>query len=249
MRIKIKSQREVWSLTAAITAISVMIPAAITFTAFALSPDGLSPSYVKPLMAVAIAIPLFLTPAIAVVLLGALRVQAEMIRTIDARIMYDMLTGVLNRNHFLDNVRAADANGPFLIVDADHFKSINDRYGHAVGDEALRIMAHAIQHSVGKDGYVGRLGGEEFGVFLPGKSPDEGRVCAEAICAAVRGLSPLVIEQPIKLSVSVGCTFHRRTSVIGHSMKVADDLLYRAKEQGRDRVAYDMPKRSQRKAA
>lgn len=249
MKIKIRTRREVLCLTAAITALSVLIPAAITFAAFALSADGLSPSYVPPLMTVAIAIPLFLAPAITIVLLNVMRVQAEMIRAIDARIMYDMLTGVLNRNHFLDSVRAADVNGPIMIVDADHFKAINDSHGHAVGDEALRVMAHAIKQCVGSDGYVGRLGGEEFGVFMPECSAAQGVARAEAICNAIRRLSPIVGGASVKLSVSIGVTYHRSTRVIGHSMKLADDLLYRAKAEGRDRVVHSLGKRSSRKSA
>lgn len=249
MRIMIRTKREVTLLTAAITAMAALIPLCIISIVFGLTSDGMLAHLLPPMMLVAVAIPLLITPPIAFVVLDILRVQAEMIRTIDARIMFDMLTGVLNRNHFLDCVRAANANGPFLIVDADHFKMINDRNGHAVGDEALRIMANAIQQCVGKDGLVGRLGGEEFGVFLPGKSAAQGIACAETICAAVRGLSPLVAGTSVRLSVSVGCGYHRSARVIGHSMKVADDLLYRAKADGRDRVAYDMPKRVQRKSA
>jgi diguanylate cyclase len=249
MRIRIRTQREVWFLTAAITAVAVFIPVSIVLAVFALSSGGLTPAYVPPLVAIAILVPLFVTPPIAYVVLGIIRMHTEMIRTIDARIMYDMLTGVLNRNHFLDSVRAANANGTMLIIDADHFKQINDRHGHAVGDEALRVIANAIQHCVGQDGYVGRLGGEEFGVFLPGTTIVEGKVRAEAICAAVRGLSALIGGSKVKLSVSIGCALHRATSVIGHSMKLADDLLYRAKAEGRDRVVCGPAKKASRKSA
>lgn len=249
MFLTISTRREVWYLTAAVTAMAVLIPLGIVTLMFALAGDGYTWGYIAPRVGIAALVPLLVTPPLAFAVLDILRVQGQMIRTIDARIMFDMLTGVLNRNHFLDSVRAANVNGPFLIVDADHFKSINDRNGHAVGDEALRIMANAIQQCVGKDGHVGRLGGEEFGVFLPGKSAAEGVARAEAICAAVRGLSPLVSGNSVRLSVSVGCGYHRSTRVIGHSMKVADDLLYRAKAEGRDRVAFDPPKRAQRKSA
>ena len=245
MRLRIKTKREVWLLTALITAMTVLIPFVIAIAAFAVSAAGFSADYVGPMVAVAVFVPLFLIPPIVYVVLEMIRLQTEMIRTVDSRIMFDMLTGLLNRNHFLDSMRASQLAGPIMIVDADHFKAINDRNGHAIGDEALRILANAIQQSVGEDGIVGRLGGEEFGVFKAGKSEADGHAKAEAICAAVRGLSPLVSGSRLELTVSIGCAFHRPARVIGHSLKQADDLLYRGKAEGRDRAVYALsqPKR------
>jgi diguanylate cyclase len=228
--------REVWTFTAILTAFAVLIPFALISAAFLLSPENYEASYVVPRLTIAALIPLFITPPIAYVILNTLRMQGEMIRMVDARIMFDMLTGAYNRNHFLDSVRAGEASGPLMIVDADHFKAINDNHGHAIGDEALRILANALLKCVGEDGFVGRLGGEEFGIFMPHKSAAEGNAKATAICAAVRGLCPLISGTPIKLTVSVGCTYHRSVKVIGHTLKDADDLLYRAKAEGRDRA-------------
>ena len=239
MQLRVKTKREVWTFTAMITAIAVIIPIAIVGAAFALSPIHFTASFIVPGLAIAGLIPLFITPPIAFVVLNLLRMQTEMIQLVDDRIMFDMLTGVFNRNHFLDSIRASQANGPIMIVDADHFKSINDSHGHAIGDEALRIMANAIQKCVGDDGIVGRLGGEEFGVFMPRKTEAEGNAKAEAICKAVRRLSPLISGSKLKLTVSIGCSYHRTAKVIGHSLKEADDLLYRAKAEGRDRALCD----------
>jgi diguanylate cyclase len=238
MDLRIKSKREVWIFTAVLSIATILIPVISVIVAFGLSPAGLSAPYVPPLLAIAVSIPLFITPPIAYVVLNMIRRHGDMIKMVNARIMFDMLTGVYNRNHFLDNIRASEAGGAIMIVDADHFKAINDSHGHAVGDEALRILANAIQQCVGDDGIVGRLGGEEFGIFLVGKSESQGFEKAESICAAVRGLQPLILGKPVKLTVSIGCTYHRVTRVIGHSMKLADDLLYRAKAEGRDRVVY-----------
>jgi diguanylate cyclase len=236
MKLRVKTAREVWAFTAAITLVAVCIPVAIVAAVFGLSAEGFAPTYVMPLLFIAALIPFFLTPPICYVVLNMLRMQAQTIHMVDARIMFDMLTGVFNRNHFLDSIRAGEVGGAIMIVDADHFKAINDSYGHAVGDEALRILANALQKSVGDDGIVGRLGGEEFGIFLPGKSESEGMAKAASICDSVRALQPLILGKPVKLTVSIGCTYHRVTRIIGHSMKLADDLLYRAKAEGRDRV-------------
>jgi diguanylate cyclase len=248
MLLRIKTKREVRLFTAAITAMTVSIPFVIAGAAISMTSVGFGADYVGPLFAIAVLIPLFLIPPIVYVVLDLIRSQSDMIRTVDSRIMFDMLTGTFNRNHFLDCMRAAQAAGPIMIVDADHFKAINDYNGHAVGDEALRIMANAIQQCVGDAGIVGRLGGEEFGVFMAGKSEIEGHVCAANICTAVRSLHPLIAGHAIKLSVSIGCAFHRPNKVIGHSLKQADDLLYKAKAEGRDQAVF-IPSEGQRRTA
>jgi diguanylate cyclase len=249
MQSRIKSKREVWVFTALITAMAVMITLAIVGATLGLSPEAYGVRYVLPWLAIAGLIPLFITPPIAYVVLDMLRVQHDMIRRVDARIMFDMMTGLYNRNHFLDSMRASQESGPIMIVDADHFKAINDSHGHAVGDEALRILANAVQQCVGQAGIVGRLGGEEFGIFMPGKDQIAGHAMADAVCAAVRALTPLLAGNPVKLSVSIGCSFHRPTNVIGHSLKQADDLLYRAKSEGRDRAIYTAERRQQQLSA
>jgi diguanylate cyclase len=236
MKIRIRTAREVLIFTAAITAVTVAIPVVTVLSVFEAAPHPIFEAVGSQLLAIAAIIPLFITPPVALLLLNMIRQQTEMLENTDARIMYDMLTGVLNRSHFLDSIRASDVGGPLMIVDADHFKAINDNHGHAVGDEALRILANAIRECVGQQGFVGRLGGEEFAVFMPGKSEEQGHQMAEAICAAVRGLVPMVAGSQVKLTVSIGCGYHRMTNVIGHSLKKADDLLYRAKALGRDRV-------------
>jgi diguanylate cyclase len=236
MKIRIRTAREVLIFTAAITAVTVAIPVVTVLSVFEAAPHPIFEEVGSQLLAIAAIIPLFITPPIALLLLNMIRQQTEMLENTDARIMYDILTGVFNRNHFLDSIRASDKGGPLMIIDADHFKSINDNHGHAVGDEALRILANAIRSCVGDEGFVGRLGGEEFAVFLPGRSERIGRLMAEVICDAVRGLVPMVTGPQVKMTVSIGCGYHRMTSVIGHSLKKADDLLYLAKASGRDRV-------------
>jgi diguanylate cyclase len=240
---RIKTMAEVWRFTALLTVVTVCIPMGTVAVAFALwsgdyGSGDYAANFMAPAMMVAGIIPLLITPPIAYVILNLLRMQGEMIRMVDARIMFDMLTSAYNRNHFLDTIRASETNGPLMIVDADHFKAINDTYGHAIGDEVLRILANVLQRCVGDDGIVGRLGGEEFGVFMAGKSQAEGEAKAEAICAAVRNLYPMISGTQVRLTVSVGCAYHRTAKVIGHTLKEADDLLYRAKGDGRDRAVY-----------
>jgi diguanylate cyclase len=249
MTLRIKTKREVRTFTAMITAFAVMIPVVISWTVLRFSPENFSDNIIISAIIIAGIIPLLVAPPIAYVVLNMIRVQEEMIRTVDARIKFDMMTGLLNRNHFLDSVRASQQSGPIMIIDADHFKAINDNYGHAVGDETLRILANAVTGCMGTHGIVGRLGGEEFGIFMPGKSKVEGRVMAESICGAIRELHPMVEGKKLKLSVSIGCTYHRATAIIGHSLQVADKLLYRAKAEGRDRAVHDSPAEKLRQSA
>jgi diguanylate cyclase len=249
MTLRIQSQREVWAFTALLTAFAVLIPLIITGAVFSMAPAGFSSAFIISEMVIAGVVPLLMTPPVAYILLDMIRIQNDMIQRVDARMMFDMMTGLFNRTHFLDTMRASQANGPIMIVDADHFKLINDNFGHAVGDEVLRIMANAVKLCVGEAGIVGRLGGEEFCVFMPGKSKADGDGVADAICIAIRQLHPMIAGNNVQLSVSIGCSFHRATAVIGHSLKLADELLYIAKAQGRNRAVCDPVGSSQRLSA
>ena len=157
----------------------------------------------------------------------------------------DSLTAVLNRGAFtmlvdayLTRVQAHEANrGALLVVDADNFKAINDRYGHDSGDEALKIIASSIKAVLRSPDLVGRIGGEEFGVFLPGSSPEQAETVAERIRASVDVIEfrPLGGERRA-LSVSVGGATFERPLEFRELFKAADRRLYAAKQAGRNRV-------------
>jgi diguanylate cyclase len=156
----------------------------------------------------------------------------------------DGLTGCLNRGAFtrvIDKfleLRGAGKPpaGALLVIDADHFKSINDRFGHHCGDEALKLIAAAIRASLRKDDCLGRLGGEEFGVFLPDADLAQASLVAERIRKMVNAVDFIANGEPCDLSVSVGgAAFARRIS-FGDLFRIADERLYAAKNTGRDRV-------------
>ena len=151
----------------------------------------------------------------------------------------DSLTAVLNRGAFtmlveayLNDARtqARDTQGALLIIDADHFKTINDTYGHDRGDEALKIIAGAIQGVLRGADIVGRIGGEEFGVFLPGATPRVTETVAERIRTSVNVAEFMPVgSKPVELSVSVGgATFAQRVGFTD-LFRVADERLYDAK--------------------
>src|SRR5690606_16976246 len=116
--------------------------------------------------------------------------------------------------------------GALLVVDADHFKSINDRFGHASGDAALKLIAAAIRASVRASDIVGRLGGEEFGVFLPGAGHAEAHRIAEAVRQAVQMIEFDAGDERCTLSVSVGGAVSGQAIGFGELFRSADQRLY-----------------------
>jgi diguanylate cyclase (GGDEF)-like protein len=155
----------------------------------------------------------------------------------------DSLTQVMNRGAFstlvdayLREVEARQVHGALLIIDADHFKAVNDRYGHERGDEALISIARAIKSALRSPDLVGRLGGEEFGVFLPGVGADQAERVAERIRETIHDLDFRPGGTAHQLSVSVGGAVFDRPLPLRDILRIADRQLYRAKEGGRDRV-------------
>ncbi len=130
----------------------------------------------------------------------------------------------------------AEGAGALLVIDADHFKAINDRFGHGQGDEALRIISRAIRNSVRGGDLVGRLGGEEFGVFLPGANEMNAADVAERIRRAIADAAFLPNGARCPLSVSVGGAVYEVRIDFSDLFRVADQRLYEAKEAGRNRV-------------
>ncbi len=160
----------------------------------------------------------------------------------------DSLTQVMNRAAFstlvdayLKDVRSARdedrAKGALLIIDADNFKSVNDRFGHDRGDEALITIAKSIKSMLRGPDLVGRLGGEEFGVFLPGATTEQAENVAERIRQTVNDAEFMPAGAPHLLSVSVGGAVFEKELPFAELFRLADQQLYAAKQGGRNRVA------------
>ncbi|MBK8085488.1 MAG: GGDEF domain-containing protein [Devosia sp.] len=156
----------------------------------------------------------------------------------------DALTGLLNRAAFTAEVEAhlssardpRQQRGALLVIDADNFKAINDSYGHDQGDEALRLIAGAIRAVLRKADRVGRLGGEEFGVLLPGSTPITAEAVAERIRQNVRAISFSPSGTPHPISVSIGGAVYEQQVPYNELFRRADQQLYVAKQKGRNRV-------------
>lgn len=155
----------------------------------------------------------------------------------------DPMTGMLNRETFfatLDRSRRKTDRGALLIIDADHFKQINDGFGHLTGDKALLEIASAIARAVRSGDVLGRIGGEEFGAFLAGATDEEAARVAERIRREVELIRfEPVGEGVVPLTVSIGGTNCSSGATVSDLMRAADKHLYEAKNRGRNLAILD----------
>lgn len=156
----------------------------------------------------------------------------------------DMLTGAYSRRMFVERTSAefdyAKKNGKsfsILMIDVDHFKSINDIFGHAGGDVALSSLVTHISHLLNSSDFIGRLGGEEFAVVLPETSVINAIEVAERIRRSVDNLLVPYGSRFIKVTISIGvASLSKDADNVSNLMKLADKALYIAKTEGRNRV-------------
>jgi diguanylate cyclase (GGDEF)-like protein len=152
----------------------------------------------------------------------------------------DWLTGLLNRRGLLEALeeRESGQGGGWavLAIDADRFKSVNDRYGHAIGDRMLEKLADGLTAHATADDLVARMGGEEFLFLRPGTSAPDAEALAQALRRHLAELSLAGPAGPIRVTVSIGVTLRRSREDFDMALQRADKALYQAKQSGRDRV-------------
>lgn len=156
----------------------------------------------------------------------------------------DPLTLIYNRGYFETNIpqkikisHLAKQSFAVLMIDADHFKKVNDTYGHKIGDKVLMEMAHVIERSLRPDDVVARYGGEEFVVFLNNVKPDIAVLVAERLKNSVAGAVVYSDKgEPVTWTVSIGVASSGISDDVGVMIKMADDAMYLAKKNGRNRV-------------
>jgi diguanylate cyclase (GGDEF)-like protein len=171
--------------------------------------------------------------------------NVEMLEYIDAirkAAIKDHLTGLYNRRYFFEvgeklfkNAQRKNFDIVLAMIDIDHFKRVNDQYGHAVGDKVLRHISGIMTDRFRSSDVIARLGGEEFCVMAPGMSPDH---CFEIFDTLRQSIAsdPLTVDgNRIDTTISIGLT-----ATLGATLEAtldhADRLLYQAKNQGRNRV-------------
>jgi diguanylate cyclase len=236
-RMKLTSQRQVLVGSALITLISVASPVGVFMVV--LSFFKMSSSAYWLVIGISAAIPLLIAAPISLLVLSLLRLISETIEKVDAVVRRDPLTGISTRAFFLEQARERIAHGgALLMVDADHFKSINDTYGHDVGDAVLRRIAEIMSLSTDLApgaAFTGRLGGEEFGIFIEGANEQQAALFAAAIGTAIRTKAKNIPGCDSAVTVSIGVAVHRAGDRLDETMKRADVALYQAKNAGRDR--------------
>lgn len=232
----------IYVVTVVVTALCI----AVTFAVDAPNFPNLSPQALLRAYIIDTALPLGLAAPLIYYFMHKLRELAIAHEQLQIYASTDSLTKVLNRGAFvtlvdayLTEVRNAerDIKGALLIVDADNFKSVNDRFGHDRGDEALRLIAGAIKSVLRNVDLVGRIGGEEFAVFLPGTSPISAEAVAERIRINVSRADFAPMGPNEHLTVSIGGAAFDRQLPYNELFRVADQQLYRSKQNGRNRVS------------
>jgi diguanylate cyclase (GGDEF)-like protein len=185
---------------------------------------------------------LLFTISIAFILLAMAKERTEYSHRTAA--MIDPLTGIANRRSFLNDATelmtcrtGAASPTAVLLMDLDHFKSINDRFGHAVGDRVLQIFAESTRETIRAADLFGRLGGEEFAVVLRNVKPEDAVTLAEAIHRHFVEAALYVDGYAIGATVSIGVVVSQDATLdMPELLAQADQALYYAKERGRNRV-------------
>ncbi|KYO51434.1 diguanylate cyclase [Tistrella mobilis] len=173
------------------------------------------------------------------------RTREALAHRLEALAAVDELTGAATRRHFMDVAahladqwRHEGRSSGVIMADLDRFKTINDRFGHAAGDEALRLFVGRMSETLREDDLVGRLGGEEFAVLLPGIGAAELDEVAERLRATTAAIRMPWKGDEIRLTASFGLArFSAPGDDIDRVLSRADKALYAAKRSGRNRVA------------
>lgn len=174
-------------------------------------------------------------------LFSKLRQLARTREALERLAFTDSLTGIFNRRAFhnaVEPVLLSDTPvaAAMIVIDIDHFKKVNDTFGHHTGDEALIAVSDAIKACLTGDEVFGRIGGEEFAVFTPCATPGLAALKAEQLRAAVSASEFGRQLLPSGLSVSIGVAFSDTATTYEQLYREADACLYEAKHSGRDRV-------------
>lgn len=151
----------------------------------------------------------------------------------------DSLTGLRNRRYVrrhLESLLRTGATAAVLLIDVDRFKPLNDRHGHAAGDEALKEVSTRLREHLRAVDVVARYGGEEFLIVMAGAGEEEGGAVAERLRAAVADRPVMAGSLALPVTISIGLAVARGQVAADGLIGVADAALYRAKERGRNRV-------------
>ena len=176
-------------------------------------------------------------------LISSIMIRAERYRLISSRMSQDSLTGLLNHRRLMENLqnemaRAKRHGGDvsFVMLDIDHFKGINDSYGHAAGDRVIKNLARLLKQRLRGTDIIGRYGGEEFGVILPQTGIDEAVRVLEEVRVHFAAMEHYAGENCFNVTLSGGVAGTSSTVDVSELLETADQMLYQAKREGRNRI-------------
>ena len=219
--------QERWAWVANTIIVATVIPAATTT--------------LEPSIALRAAVTLIVVSAFSIM---TIRVIASQQARLEEMAITDSLTGLLNRSLLIPSLeQALDRHGragepaTLLTIDLDHFKKVNDTFGHVVGDNVLTAVANVLRTRLQPDDLVFRTGGEEFSILLPDTDGEPGHHVAQVLRSEVAGQS-LLADHPV--TISIGATRLRGDDNPGSWFARADHCLYQAKNGGRNRVVTDV---------
>ncbi len=190
--------------------------------------------------------PLILAPIFSWFFIGHLLKVNELEKQMRELAAYDSMTNLYNRGSCLlalenaiRQIKRAQTDLVILYIDLDHFKIINDTYGHDVGDMVIKHFANFLKKTLRGSDIIGRIGGEEFLIGLPSLGLECGKNVAEKLRSGIAN-APIVIDENITLhtTISIGMSIYHHTEEINlrEILKKADNALYNAKNSGRNRV-------------
>lgn len=238
---RIRSNRDVWLFTAVVTLIAMLLSELAVLSLYAYG--GRDAFHLDNAIVFAAVVPVLITVPITFVVarmsLRLLITQAELRHLANT----DPLTRLPNRRSFfkaadslLNDARRLNLPVALIVIDADHFKDLNDSFGHAAGDQALAAIADVMRESFREDDLICRVGGEEFAVLLPGLDVTTALPLAQRVVDGVAGNPIMADSAIIEYSVSCGIADQTSSYDLPTLFKAADDAMYLAKSQGRSRV-------------
>ena len=241
VNMKIRSLGDVYRWAGIVTVVAI----ALSVSSSMLADYSVCPQQGAYFFTNAVVIPSILAPPVCIYLFRMHLKLSQTMEILNRLSREDGLTGLLNRRAFLEQAEKDRAEIPkfadqfAFLIDIDHFKRINDTYGHAAGDEVIREVARRMSAALGADKLLSRIGGEEFATILPTNFVGA-QLMATQICETIR-LSPMLFETvELKVTVSVGVALCGPNDSIGCSLSRADAALYSAKHGGRDRYVIDV---------
>ena len=173
------------------------------------------------------------------------REMKSLLRQMADKAVTDELTGLYNRHQFSETLHAQmsvahGTNNPLgiLIMDVDHFKNVNDTYGHLNGDKVLKVFKKIPENCLRKSDFIARYGGEEFVIILPNSDVEKVKEISERVRKFVETQNFDDIDAGFSITVSIGATHYYQRETADDLMDRSDKALYQAKENGRNQVVY-----------